>query len=47
MENVLERTVRSGGEKCCGAVNAIISHNTLSEECYMRILGTQCANIYI
>ena len=27
--------------KFCGAANAIISHNTLSEECYMHILGTQ------
>ena len=31
--------------KFCGAVNAIISHNMLSEECYMHILGAQCEPI--
>ena len=31
--------------KFCGAVNAIISHNMLSEECYMHILGTLCVPI--
>ena len=31
--------------KFCGAVNAIISHNMLSEECYMHILCTQCVPI--
>ena len=31
--------------KFCGAVNAIISPNMLSEECYMHILSIQCANI--
>ena len=28
-----------------GAINAIISHNVLSEECYMHILITQCVPI--
>ena len=31
--------------KVCGAVNAIISHNMLSKECYMHILGTQCVPV--
>ena len=31
--------------KFCGAVNALTSHNMLSKECYMHILGTQCVQI--
>ena len=31
--------------KFCGAVNVIVSHNMLSEECYMHILDTQCVLI--
>ena len=31
--------------KFCDAVNAIISHNMLSEEFYMHVLGIQCVPV--